>query len=81
MAVVGVLERGLACITGARSVTVGDVFERGLAFVEVVVSVAVGVLERGSTYGTVFGATIAGVSLVLVLGVRVMAIAAPTSVA
>jgi len=51
-------------------VAAGDVLDRGLALVTGFGSVMVGVLERGFVaFGRGFGATVAGVSFVFVVGV------------
>ena len=46
------MDRGLVFVTGARSVLVGGVLERGFEFVTRVGSVIVGVLGRGFAFVT-----------------------------
>ena len=66
---VGVLETGLACVTVAGSVAVGDALERGLRFFTGVVSVTGGMSERGFAFNTWFGSVIGTApSLAAVIG-------------
>ena len=76
----GVLERGLACVTAAGSVAVGDALETRLEFAPEVVFVTGGVLERGFAFSTGVGSVIGATSsLVAVIGAASSLVAAAKS--